>query len=126
VFTNVGVPDKLALVVPADREVIQLYVDRPTLFQTPRQKLLVAGGREELRISVPSLCHCANPASVTIPPMVNFDLQKPTIGSTSEWSSSSETSKNEACLNSAAPRDDCCCQNDGRIFGAEYPQSALA
>src|SRR6266478_10148341 len=53
----------------------------------PRQKLLVAGGREEFRISVPSECHCEKPMSTTVPsgmPVVplemNFTCQKPTIG----------------------------------------------
>src|SRR5437868_13394779 len=52
----------------------------------PRQKLLVAGGREEFRISVPSECHCEKPISTTVssgmpvvPLEINFTCQKPTI-----------------------------------------------
>jgi hypothetical protein len=52
----------------------------------PRQKLPVTGGREEFKISVPSLCHCEKPTSITapsgmpgVPFEVNVTLQNPTI-----------------------------------------------
>jgi tetratricopeptide (TPR) repeat protein len=61
-------------------------VKGPVFSQMPRQKLLVAGGREEFRISVPSECHCEKPISTTVssgmpvvPLEINFTCQKPTI-----------------------------------------------
>ena len=62
-------------------------LDGPLFCHTPKQKLLVAGGREEFKISVPSLCHCAKPLSITVPSGmpelpsdINFTFQNPTIG----------------------------------------------
>ena len=38
---------------------------------TPRQKSPMMGGRApEFRISVPSLCHCWLPASISFPPLM--------------------------------------------------------
>ena len=38
----------------------------PVFRQTPMQKLCVSGFRDELVISVPSLCHCTMPWSITV------------------------------------------------------------
>src|ERR1700745_678522 len=77
---------------------LRLYREWPTRFQTPRQKLLVTGGREEFMISVWSLCHCAEALSIgvasgmsALPRAVKVTCQKPTIGSSELCSEASTT-----------------------------------
>src|ERR1039458_5850722 len=45
------------------------------------QKLCVSGFRDEFVISVPSLCHCTMPWSMTVVPARNWKRHMPTIGS---------------------------------------------
>src|SRR5438128_11663207 len=88
---------------------LSLYVPGATFFHTPRQKLCVTGGREEFRISVPSLCHWENPLSITVPSggpglpwAVRVTCQNPTIAS-----AFSETRNSDADPNSPIPCQDC-------------------
>src|SRR2546422_746557 len=88
----------------------------------PKQKLLVAGGREEFMVSVPSLCHCANPLSITVPSSnTNSTFQNPTIRSSESWCA---TSKNEAGLNGAGPCQ--CCGCTVAVCPPAYPHWAVA
>ena len=72
---------------------LSLKVELPTNSHTPRQKLPVIGGRDEFVISVPSRCHCTNPASIGVLsgiPGLSFatklKFQNPTIPDSSSFS----------------------------------------
>src|SRR5262245_20249002 len=83
--------------------------------------VVILGSREEFMISVPSLCHCANPLSNTVPSNTNSTFHNPTM----RWSASLfATSNNEAGLNEAGPCQ--CCGCTGALGPPTYPQRAVA
>ncbi len=56
-FAEVRHADQITVLVPADREMVELVVPRAHLFPHSQAETLRDRRRDEFRISVPSLCH---------------------------------------------------------------------